>query len=337
MAMAMAMEVMLMMLVMMMMKVMMVMVKMMMTVTMLMVEMAMTVMMVMVKMANMMLMMMIVEVAGPEACSHIYQYEFFDRLVGRSQERGAAIVEELQKTASQQGAASDGSVYTFRALDAFSMPACRALADDLLRSEAPLDYLVLTQGMATLQGYTPTAPEKGGLDEKLTLHYYSRALLMDSLAPLLQKSSDGRCLSVLSGGIHSAYAGYVEDPDLSKSYSLTKAANLAGFYNDIAVDALSSAYPGVSFMHAAPGFVATSWGTEMPPFVKALVRLLQNLGRSKEDAAEYMFRSLYHDDFKGGGFYIVNQYGESTETLTSLHKEAKDAVWSHSKEILAKF
>ena len=24
------------------------------------------------------------------------------------------------------------------------------------------------------QGYTPTPPEKGGLDEKLTLHYYSR-------------------------------------------------------------------------------------------------------------------------------------------------------------------
>ncbi|CAE7241896.1 notO [Symbiodinium sp. CCMP2456] len=258
-------------------------------------------------------------------------------VVGRSQERGAAIVEELQKTASQQGATSDGSVYTFGALDAFSMPACRALADDLLKSETPLDYLVLTQGMATLQGYTPTAPEKGGLDEKLTLHYYSRALLMDALAPLLQKSSDGRCLSVLSGGIHSAYAGYAEDPDLRKSYSLTKAANLAGFYNDIAVDALSNAYPGVSFVHAAPGFVATSWGTEMPTFVKALVRLLQNLGRSKEDAAEYMFRSLYHDDFKGGGFYIVNQYGESTETLTSLHKEAKDTVWSHTKAILAKF
>ena len=50
-----------------------------------------------------------------------------------------------------------------------------------------------------------------------------------------------------------------------------------------------------------------------------------------------MFRSLYHDDFKGGGFYIVNQYGENTGTLTSLHKEAKDTVWSHTQEILAKF
>ena len=68
--------------------------------------------------------------------------------------------------------------------------------------------------------------EKGGLDEKLTLHYYSRALLMTSLAPLLQKSPDGRCLSVLSGGVHSAYEGYAEDPEVSKSYSLMK----AGFF-----------------------------------------------------------------------------------------------------------
>ena len=34
---------------------------------------------------------------------------------------------------------------------------------------------------------------------------------MDALAPLLQKSSDGRCLSVLSGGVHGPYAGYGEE------------------------------------------------------------------------------------------------------------------------------
>ncbi|CAE7429485.1 notO [Symbiodinium natans] len=175
------------------------------------------------------------------------------------------------------------------------------------------------------------------MDEKLTLHYYSRALLMDALAPLLQKSSDGRCLSVLSGGVHGPYAGYGEDPDLSKSYSLTKAANLAGFYNDIAADALSGTYPGVSFVHACPGFVATAWGTEMPTAIKALVRLLQKLGRSKEDAGEYLFRCLYHDDFKGGGFYIANEYGDSSAKLTNLHAKAKDEVWAHTRQILSRF
>lgn len=43
---------------------------------------------------------------------------------------------------------------------------------------------------------------------------------------------------------------------------------------------------GVSFIHACPGFVATSWGTEMPWLVKRLVRALQRFGRSKEDAGE---------------------------------------------------
>ena len=40
---------------------------------------------------------------------------------------------------------------------------------------------------------------------------------------------------MLSGGVHGAYAEYETDPDLSKDFSLVKAANAAGFYNDIAV------------------------------------------------------------------------------------------------------
>lgn len=261
-------------------------------------------------------------------------------VVGRSPDRGQALVEELRRRAAEkaaeQGAECEEKAYSFRQLDAFSLPDCRQLANEI-QKEGGLDYLVLTQGMATMQGYTPTPVEKGGLDEKLTLHYYSRALLMTALAPLLQCSSDGRCLSVLSGGVHSAYANYAEDPELAKGYSLTKAANCAGFYNDIAVEKLSEEYQGVSFIHACPGFVATSWGTEMPWLVKRLVRALQRFGRSKEDAGEYLFRSLYHEEFSEGGCYIVNEFGEKTQKFTALQAEAKDAVWARTKEVLSRF
>ena len=59
--------------------------------------------------------------------------------------------------------------------------------------------LVLTQGMATIQGFTPT-PE--GLDQKLTLHYFSRIAFIEALLPALRNSGDARVLSVLSAGIH---------------------------------------------------------------------------------------------------------------------------------------
>jgi hypothetical protein len=53
---------------------------------------------------------------------------------------------------------------------------------------------VLSQGMATLQRHTPVA--ETGLDEKLTLHVYSRALLASALAPALARSPDPRVRSL---------------------------------------------------------------------------------------------------------------------------------------------
>lgn len=45
----------------------------------------------------------------------------------------------------------------------------------------------------------------------------------------------------------------------------------------------------VVFTHAAPGFVATRWGTEMPMVIRWLVRMLQFFGRSEVRAASTMF------------------------------------------------
>ena len=154
-----------------------------------------------------------------------------------------------------------------RPLNCFSLKAASDFAAGVIASEQALDYLVMSQGMATLQGcvhapqrvvkmpavrpflssvdsnhprvghlarrsvckaldrqaacnthvahgayigtarlswacrYTPTTPEEGGLDQKLTLHYWSRMLLAKRLAPLLEGSTDGRVLSVLSAGV----------------------------------------------------------------------------------------------------------------------------------------
>lgn len=140
--------------------------------------------------------------------------------------------------------------------------------------------------MATFQGFTPTSE---GIDQKLALHYFSRVAFIDRLMPLLEASDDARVMTVLSPGAHSSYKNYADDFELSNgNYSPSNAASAACMYNDIAVDMLAREHKNVTFFHTAPGFVNTNWGTELNPFVRGLVRLIQPLGTSIKDIGEIM-------------------------------------------------
>ena len=133
----------------------------------------------------------------------------------------------------------------------------------------PLHYLILSQGIASMSGrdestevchvslfplcYKLTrlitfAPCRlfpllcmKGLDRKLALHFYGRAMFIRSLLPVLTRTAEGTessgpspcvVMSVLSGGVHSATL-FPNDLDLKSNYSIVNAANVAGFYNDL--------------------------------------------------------------------------------------------------------
>ena len=236
-------------------------------------------------------------------------------IVGRSQDRGDAIVQEMKASAPADSVAA----FDFSQCDCFSLAAVKSCSEKLLSEgplsgDAALDYLVESQGMATLQGFTPTAD---GLDQKLTLHVFSRAAFALHLLPSLRRSEDGRMLSVLSAGVHASYGGWGTDPELKGgAYGLKSSADSAGFYNDIIVDSLSRENEDVTFMHAAPGFVKTRWGTEMPAVVRFLVRGLQTLGRSQEACAEYMVHGLTAPEHKGG-FQLLDQFGKIRNYLSN--------------------
>ena len=173
-------------------------------------------------------------------------------IAGRSAERGSGIVQAMTKL-------SPSNHFRFTRVDCFDLDAVRDLAQQA--AQGPLDYLILTPGIATTQGFTPTRHD---LDQKMTVHYYARVLLAQTLAPSMAAgSSDPRILLVLSAGVHGAYGHWEDDPGLSRHYTLKNAADAAGFYTDIALDQLAGQTPGVVFAHAAPGFVSTSWGTEL--------------------------------------------------------------------------
>jgi hypothetical protein len=217
-------------------------------------------------------------------------------------------------------------------VDCFDLADVKALADRV--AKGPLDTLILTQGMATMQGHTPT---KNGHDQKLQLHVHSRFLLAKLLAPKLGESEDGRCMSVLSAGIHGSYAKYEADPELKKSYSIKNAADAAGFYNDIFLDGLAIHHSSVAFVHAAPGFVSTSWGTEMPGPVKCIIRPLQwALGKDKFKCGEDLMSNFC--TLPKGKLSLMDENGKVGKAkLTDMHTTAKDSVWAHLVGTLSQF
>merc|ERR1712000_687393 len=152
-------------------------------------------------------------------------------IIGRNEKRGQEVVKELK--------ASGKGEHNFVQMDASLLKNAAQFAKDYAKTHV-----------------------------KLALHYYSRVAFAAQLAPLLEKSDDARVLSVLSGGIHSAYANYEKDPDLSKNYGLKDVADAAGFYNDIAADKFTETFPKITFIHQAPGFIASSWGTDLPWYAK---------------------------------------------------------------------
>ena len=87
-------------------------------------------------------------------------------------------------------------------------------------------------------------------------------------------------MSILSAGIHSPYSDFKTDFELKTNYSIKNAADATCFYNDLALDSFSEASDNkaIKFIHVAPGFVRSNWGTEMPWYIRGPLRLIQLLG-----------------------------------------------------------
>ena len=250
-------------------------------------------------------------------------------VAGRSAERGRQVIASLDATT--------GGQHKFVAVDCFDLSSVRAAVEEV---GEPVDVLVLCQGMATLQGYTPT--EKDGLDEKLQLHYFSRIYASLLVCPHMQPG--GRVLTVLSAGVHSKYKHCETDFELKDRYSIKNAADAAGFYTDAGFEALSQKFPNVTFCHAAPGFVATAWGTEMPAVLRTLViRPLQKMfGKSARDCGETLTRGLLDlpppsgDNDAQGGFYLMDEKGKIIDKAKGIkHTDAeRDLIWEKTLALL---
>lgn len=184
--------------------------------------------------------------------------------VGRAKEgRKSEVLDFLQKCSAGSDKESSDAVikHEFRPCNAFELSQVKQCAQDIVRDYSGgsdgnkgIDALVMTQGMATIQKFTPTTE---GNDEKLTLHYWSRAAFANGLLPALRAPSvmtgGPVVLTVLSGGVHSPYSRYEDDPELKNNYSISNAADFAGYYTDLFFDKMAQRNESINFVHAAPG------------------------------------------------------------------------------------
>lgn len=266
---------------------------------------------------------------GRAIAVRLAQADFDVTVIGRNAESGAAVVAAME--------ASGKGKHDFVPLDGSLLDnAYRFANTKFAGDDAKLDVLVLTQGIATMQGRTETAE---GLDQKLAIHYFGRMAFVDSLLPALRKGASPRVLSVLSAGVHSEYPHWKDDTELRDHYSLKNAADAAGFFNDLAADALSRdpANAGIAFLHAAPGAVATNWGADFPWALKPVVRgLLWAIGKAPADCAEFMVAPLVNSVEPWGqpaGWRLVDQHGLVAKP-TKGHDAARDHVWARTRALL---
>jgi NAD(P)-dependent dehydrogenase (short-subunit alcohol dehydrogenase family) len=272
-------------------------------------------------------------------------------VVARNEQLGNDVVSDLRKI-------NPNGTYEMLLCDASSMKSIKECSEQFNSKFDKLNYCVMSQGIATMEGRNET---KEGIDTKMALHYYGRVNFIQQLAPVLKRTAeteDVRVVSVLSGGVHSAY-GNLNDIPLKTSYSLANAANAAGFYNDLAFDQLSRDFSGpngdrISFIHTAPGFIKTAWGKDFPAPLRAIVRLVQLFGRDPEDyARQFVQTALLSEEFgaphvaapPGGevcvggthaaGFHLMSA-GGGVAKATSLHNDQyRNAVWKHTQEAIA--
>lgn len=279
-------------------------------------------------------------------------------LVGRpsSEERSRTFIQELQ---SLDPSAKVIWVEAEVSLLAEGKKACEVIK----AKESRIDLLFLTTGYSPFGVREETSE---GLETSQVLSYYTRALFVSHLLPLLKKSESPRVVSVLGGGMERTTSINVDDIDLKKpgSFRITTAQPHYVALNTVFLDKVASEHPDVTFIHAWPGMVNTGnvwrglhasqsilywliWGLLNP-----LIRLIsstdevagqRNLflctsaafgGRGVPWTGETGTSTLGKSD---EGLFLANYKCDSTpntKVISVLRERATAKVWEHTHKVL---
>ncbi|KAJ3021881.1 hypothetical protein HKX48_007561 [Thoreauomyces humboldtii] len=250
-------------------------------------------------------------------------------IAGRNAVAGAEVVSEL-KTLNPSG------THEFQPIDMTLLSDVRRFCKAYTAAHDALSGVVVSAGIMTLQGRTETSE---GIDQKMAVHYYARALLIRELEPLLEKtkaadgSLDVRVLTVLNP-TRGAVA-FPKDLDLKTSYSLTSAAESASAYNDLAMNELAIRHPSISHIHMSPGIVSTGLMRDLPFYLRwAGEAVAAVAGQSLESCGDAFAYAMTAPEYKTG-WWLLSSKADVWKPNGKYHTdENRKNVWAHTEKII---
>ncbi|KAI1015434.1 hypothetical protein LB504_011047 [Fusarium proliferatum] len=176
-------------------------------------------------------------------------------VIGRSKARFAgelALLSEYNPNATIQFVEAEASL--IKGID----DAC----EGIMKSEKYVDLLFMSPGSLAFGG--PRYTEER-LDLCFALSFYIRMRLIERLLPMLMQAPHPRVLSVLAGGHEGPLFTNDGDSGLRKkgNYTAPRAVNQVTTLHSLAFIHFASHYPKVSWLHVHPGWVATTFLSDL--------------------------------------------------------------------------
>ncbi|KAH8929564.1 NAD(P)-binding protein [Atractiella rhizophila] len=244
-------------------------------------------------------------------------------LLGRNEAKAHKIISSWPK--HEEGKAE------FVKCDVSDLGQVREVTGLLKQRLDKINFLVLSPGLLTTQGFTPT---KDGLDYKLQLHYFARFRFAYDLISLVDNAAkEGEKASVISILDGAGKGGKVFEDDLGieKHYSLKNAAGTAITYNDIMISELHRRHPRISTFHILPGFVFTEG---YPTVLKMTGFLFKPFMRTIEEAAEWMwYRPWSSENEWERGAWSLDEKGEIGKKNMNINEWVTTKVWDFSVQV----
>ena len=272
-------------------------------------------------------------------------------IVARPSSAITAMLDELRKR-NHEG------TYTVIRKDVSLVRETSDVVEFVKSRETKLDLLFESVGFISLSGRQETVE---GLDPSMTTRCYSRIWAVYGLLHLLNAAVSPRVVSILAGGQESKMNE--EDLDLRKpgNYSVIAAAVHSATMLTLAFEHLARENPGISFVHAFPGAVATpllsrgSTGLVRLLMTGVVHPLIKTFATSADEAGARALFYLANDRYSvkhnailsadglekpmlsGGGIFLINEKSEivdNEKVLVDYRVRGVDKdVWRHMIEI----
>jgi hypothetical protein len=188
-----------------------------------------------------------------------------------------------------------------------------------------------------------------GLDQKFSLHYYSRMRFTQNLLPLVNKAAEAapnsktpalaRIISVLGAGGEKQIN--LSDLSLKNNFSLSACAAHAITMTSLSYGLLAAQNPRVTFFQTQPGGVKTNIDRNLGRILGGVANVAFYLAgpwvqQAKESGERHAYTATV-DTFSKGGLQLLGPQNEPVggqEIRAQLKKDGVDkTVWEHTNKV----